>query len=362
MTIANPRPAFDNPISVTSAFGRFFYAGGSNVYYSQSLVSAKVAGKCYQNNDPTSEQSPDLLATDGGVIALDDSVNIIALQPFRTGVLVFAQNGVWYIYNPDGGFTATRFNVSKITERGIESPKSVVAAEGRIYYFSDNGIMQVVANEFDNLMAEDVTETTIRSYFIDNFIGRDCTVNYDSQNKTIVWWTKGQPSRGLLLDLRSNGFYPQLNANTTRSIGRPLNINASFFYPSWEDTGTTFSYSFAQTNDRTFQDFGTDQEAYLVTGYETLGKFAHKKAVTQCMVMLEKTETQITGYEDGEYTFDFPSSCLFQSRWDFDNSNAFNKWVGVTNRSTGTGQAIQMYNPIQRGFIPETIPWDFDTR
>jgi len=108
-----------------------------------------------------------------------------------------------------------------------------------------------------------------------------------------------------------------------------------------------------------FQDFGTDQNAYLVTGFETLGKFSNKKAVSQARVFFRKTETTITDYVDG-YVFDKPSSCLFQSRWDFDNSNAYGKNTGVLD-GVGRGQAMQLYKPMQRGFIPDAYPYTFDT-
>lgn len=360
MAIANPVPEFKNPVTVTSAFGRFFYAVNSTVYFSQILTSGKVAGKCYQANDPTSDQNPDLLATDGGVIVLDSAVKITALQPFRLGVLVFAENGVWYIYDPDGGFKATGFNVSKITERGIESPKSVVSAEGSVLYFSDNGIMSIVANEFDNLTAQDITESTIRTYYIENFLGKGCTGSYDSQNKTIQWWTQGGESLSLFLDLRANSFYPQKNSSLV-GIGRSFKVLNDFLYASWQDSETSYQYSVADLTDNTFKDFSVDQEAFLVTGYETLGKFAHKKAITSCMTMFEKTETQILGYADGQYTYDQPSSCFLQARWDFDGSNAFSKWVGSTPTVSGTGKKMQMYNPMRRGFIPDSYPYTFDT-
>jgi hypothetical protein len=79
------------------------------------------------------------------------------------------------------------------------------------------------------------------------------------------------------------------------------------------------------------------------------------------MMLFNKTEEQVTGYEDGKYTFDKPSSCLLQARWDFDRSNAYKKWVGVDGNGVGSGQVIQMYNPVQRGFIPTGFPFNFDT-
>ena len=141
MAVSEPKRNYKNPVACASAFGRFFYAVDSLIYYSQVLVSPNDAGRCYQSNDPTSAEIPDLLDTDGGVLELEDSRSIKAMKAFRSGVIVFAGNGVWYISNPDGGFTATAYNVQKITDRGLESPKSIIEGQNVVYYFSNNCLL-----------------------------------------------------------------------------------------------------------------------------------------------------------------------------------------------------------------------------
>lgn len=130
MPVNNPIPPFRNPEAVGSGFGRFFYGVDNTIYFSQVLVTNKEAGKCYQDNDPTSDSISDLLATDGGVIPLDGAIKIRAFQQFRLGILIFCDNGLWYVYGPDGGFSVTGFNISKISERGIDSPRSIVVQKG----------------------------------------------------------------------------------------------------------------------------------------------------------------------------------------------------------------------------------------
>lgn len=358
MPVTAPTQEFKNPVACATAFGRIFSAVDSTVYFSQVLVTAKDAGICYQLNDPISEDLPDVLDTDGGYILLDDAINIQNITPFRSGVAVFADNGTWYIWNPDGGFKATSFNVTKVTERGLDSRRSVVEAEGSLFYLSGNGIVRIYADEFDNLRGEDITELSIRGYVVQNFVGKGSQGEYDEASKQIIWWNPDDESRGLVLDLTVNAFYPQQNAGTP-NLGKPLQIIDEVFYPYWDVSGTSTSYSLAQPTSLTFQDFGVDADAYLISGWETLGKFANKKSVTQAKVFFNKTETTITGYDEG-YVFDFPSGCLFQSRWDFDNSNAYSKWVGVVD-GTGSGKAMQLYNPLQRGFIADAYPYAFDT-
>lgn len=357
MAVNAPTQTFENPVACTSAFGRIFSGTGSTVYFSNVLVTSKEAGKCYQRNDPISEDIPDVLDTDGGYIFLDDALSIKSIKPFRSGVLIFARNGVWYIFNPDGGFKATAFNVTKVTERGIDSTRSIVEADGRIYFFSESGIISIFADEFDNLRGEDITEMSIRDYYVKNFLGKKTQGAYNEREKQIVWWNPDEDSKGVILDISIGAFYPQENAGTPK-IGIPISIEGEVFYPYWSfSTDTT--YSLAQPDSSDFKDFGIDQDAYIISGWETLGKFSNKKSITQAKVFFNKTETQITGYNNG-YEFDFPSSCLFQARWDFDSSDAYSKWVGQVD-STGTGRVMQLYKPLQRGFIPDAYPYTFNT-
>ncbi len=360
MSVTAPSQEFNNPTCNTFAFGRVFYAVDSRIYFSVVIDTASDAGRCYQINDPTSEDIPDVLDTDGGVITLDDALNIRRLYPYRSGVLVFADNGLWYIYNPDGGFKATSFNVTKVTDRGIDSAKSVVGAEGLIFYFSNNGIVNVRAEEFDNLVAQDITETTIRSHYIDNFKGKGSVGVYDEVRKQVVWWNSDVESKGLVYDISVNAFYPQQNNSSEYKIGQPVNINGLVLYPSWRFTTRT-EYGLADTTNSLFLDFGVDMSAYMVSGWETLGKFSHGKSITQAKFYFNKTETQILGYTGSEYRFDLPSSCLFQSRWDFDSSDVYSKWVGVTTNNFGKGKTVELYKPMKRGFIPDAYPYTFNT-
>ena len=362
MAVNTPKRNYKNPVACTSAFGRFFYAVDSIIYYSQVLVSPNDAGRCYQSNDPTSAEIPDLLDTDGGVLELEDTRNIKAMKAYRSGIIVFAGNGIWYISNPDGGFKATAYNVQKITDRGIESTKSIIEGQNVVYYFSNNGIMMLQANEFNNLQVMDITEDTIRSHFLANLAGRKAEGLYDEGKKQCMWWIPETEGKGLIYDTRLQAFYPQQLASTTTYLKSPFSIENATYYPCGtlaEDT-LSLDYNFANTINRQFQDFGEDQSAYLITGFETLGKFSNKKGISQAKVFFRKTETQVTGYTDNTYTYDFPSSCLFQARWDFDSTDAYGKFSGLL-PSGGKGKEMQLYKPMQRGFIPTEYPYTFDT-
>ena len=360
MAVDSPKKNFKNPTSCASAFGRFFYAVDSMVYFTQIVETDSDVGRCYQQNDPTSSEFPDLLDTDGGVIELEDTQRIKAMQSYSSGVLIFAGNGVWYIYNPDGGFKATSFNVEKITDRGIDSAKSIVVADNNIYYFSNNAIMQISVNQFNTADATDITETSIRSYYLSTLAGEGAQGVYNSGTKQCEWWLPKTQGAGLVLDTTVGAFYPQKQSSASYKLRMPFTIANALYYPSSLQTDTNVTYSFSSRVNRVFKDFGTDQEAYLVTGYETLGKFSNKKAVSQAKVFFRKTETTITGYEADSYVFDYPSACLFQARWDFDKSAAYGKYTGILN-GEGRCRAMQLYKPMQRGFIPDDYPYTFDT-
>jgi len=358
MAVKPPFQDFKNPTACASAFGRFFYAVGSVVYFSKVLITAKDAGRCYQINDPVSEDIPDVLDTDGGYILIEDTLNIRAIRPFRSGVLVFAENGVWYVYNSDTGFKATSFNVTKVTERGVVGKRTIVEAEGVMFYFSGTGVVRVVADDFDNLIGQDVTEATIRQHYLDFFYGKNCQGVYHEAQKQVVWWNPDEDSRGLIYDVSIDAFYPQKNFGS-KTITRPVKIVNEIFYPSWE-ASPVFEYSLSQPASEDFKDFAIDQDAYLISGWETLGKFANSKSITQAKVFFNRTEDNITGYASGEYTYDKPSGCLFQSRWDFDTSEDYAKWVGRTSTQGGRGKKINLYNPLQRGLIPSVLPTPFN--
>ena len=362
MAVNDPKRNFKNPIACTSAFGRFFYAVDSLVYYSQVLVSPNDAGRCYQSNDPTSKEVPDLLDTDGGILEIEEARNIKAMRSFRSGVLVFAGNGVWYVSGGDRGFTATGFSLQKVSDRGVESTRSIIEGQNAIYYISNNGIMRLTANEFNNLQVDDIAEDTIRGYFLANYAGKKLEGVYDEGQKQCIWWSPEVAGAGLIYDVRMNAFYPQRLASATTCIKAPFTIENAVYYPSAELAEDTLSltYNFSDTTSNTFQDFGTDQSAYLITGYETLGKFANKKSISQAKVYFRKTEAVITGFADNAYTFDAPSSCLFQTRWDFDNTDAYGKFSGLLPIS-GKGKEMQLYKPMQRGFIPDAYPYVFNT-
>lgn len=158
----------------TCAFyaGRAWYAGvqdstiSSWVFFSQVADTSTRFGKCYQDADPTSEHTSDLVDTDGGVIVIQDAGNIVKLVPAHDSLLVLADNGVWQIKGgPDAGFSATSYEVRRLNTTPCIGPYSVVLAHDSVFFWSIDGIWEVAHNKEGRLVAQNITDTSIRSLY-----------------------------------------------------------------------------------------------------------------------------------------------------------------------------------------------------
>lgn len=335
----------EKPTVLTSGFGRVFYASGNRVYFSR-LIAEDInnAGRCYQSNDPTSDQISDLLDTDGGELLVNGAQNITAMITYRSGLLLFARNGVWYLSGPDTGFTATSYSLTKLTSNGLYAPLSVVDVGDSVLYVGDSAIHRIVTNDQGNLFEEDLTTSVIQTYMT-TFLAMNIRSLYDKVNK-IVWFIRETNRQMLQLDLRTRAWYPQLlgdKAGYSTTMGVALDRDTVFVTTYTTNTSTSRPAS------RTYLDWGVGYSAYLMPWPESLGKFSHVKAISGMTAVFSKTETQITDYTD-QYVFDYPSSCIFQARWDHDNTNAFRRHTTPVN----------VYRVFRRGFIPTDYPYTID--
>lgn len=207
--------------------GRAWFAGvqsnkiGSWVMFSQVGTTDDKYGKCYQDNDPTAEIINDLIASDGGVIPIQDVGEVIDLVPVGNGVMVFASNGVWQIVGTaNSGFSASSYEVNKITTVGCVSQKSIVSVDGGILYWSNSGIYALQADTLGSYTAQSLTDLSIKSLYtqIPSF-GKQTAVGEVNNTEKLVYWIyndtgenafNNQPYRTnkiLILDLRLKAFY-----------------------------------------------------------------------------------------------------------------------------------------------------------
>lgn len=325
MAINNLQEGRDIALNVTATTyrdSRLFYAMGSTLLYSK-IEEAKVDRvKCYQENDPTDFEFPDLLANDGGTLQIKGSGSIRAIEAFRQGVLVASKEGCWYVTGgPD--VSTNGYSASKLTNHGIDFVGSFVIAGDIAFYMNKGGIVAFQANEYDTVVGSMVTDQTIKTYLTTNFTDSpDNVVSavYDSRVNEIHWLNATTLDL-LVLDLETQGFYPQtLNSPDGANISRVVYDEGrdQFDYVAIEETSTTTGViTWQEMTDDTYLDYGTeDYEAYLETGPESLGQFALKKSVTSIALAFARTETAIVDFVDGDYVYDYPSGCLLSQRAD----------------------------------------------
>jgi hypothetical protein len=243
----------------SSAFfaGRLFTAVGSNVYFSQLIKSEKEIGRCYQEADPTAEQINEIVATDGGVIPIPDSGDILKVVALSYGLVVFSTNGVWFINGADSAFTATNFQNNFISNVGIQDGFSVLSVEDAIYYHNDSGIYTIGSDQVSGLpKVTNISQTTIHSVFL--AISASARSNmfsiYDPLDKKIYWLYNTDPSYDgssfrsrydgiLVLDLVLDAFYKlsiEELTSTAPSFGSPF-IYSAFITPELQTVSTEVS-------------------------------------------------------------------------------------------------------------------------
>lgn len=352
----------ERPISVAFFSGRVWYLSGSTVYFSQILDDKRKAGFCYQEADPTSEDISELLPNDGGVIQIPEMSKGVRLMPLGSGVIVFSLNGIWSISGTSAGFSAVDISISKINPIGTESPNSVVEAEGQVYWWSRVGILAMaprvgqfgpVEGLFDKT---NISEQTIQTFYQDSIPeDRKPYVKglFDPATNTIQWLFSDDSTlpnytynRILNLDLTLQAFYPWgldtefgplltgIFLTPTVNVVEHNQIRDSFFKYSYITPfigSANYKHRFGLFNNTNFADWqdydgtGVAYLSYCETGYELLEDTMRKKQTPFVYTYFRKTEENYVADGD-DYTVDKPSSCYFQVRWDFSNSQISNKF------------------------------------
>lgn len=403
--------------SVVATFaGRVFYGGFSSqvidgdsqsprmtsyLLFSRLVQSSADVFKCYQEGDPTSSETPDLVDTDGGFLRLDGAYNISRLVNVGDSLMVVAENGVWKITGGSGyGFKATDYVVSKVTEHGTISPNSVVLLDNTLMYWSDDGIYHIAQNQYGDWAANNLTTSTIQTYFdeIPYQAKKRCFGAYDSYTRKVRWlynnyYSAEDTAKELVLDVGLGAFYPSSILPIENALPLPVamirippyqtttglqsiidssgnsivdssanNVVASsevvdsslselYYIVLSEVSGGILQYTFGHYRDESFKDWisydgvGQDAAAYLLTGWIGMGDFQRQKQVSYLTVYSIKTET---GF-DVDYNPVNPSSIMVQSQWNWTNLASSGKW----------GSKFQAYRH-KRLWIPADSTEGFD--
>ena len=410
------------PTVVAEYAGRVFYSGfpgvlndgdtsspklSSYVLFSALVQDASSIYRCYQAADPTSPDSSDLVDTDGGFIRLDGAYNIVAMQSIQTGLVVLAENGVWAISGGSGsGFTATNYQVIKVTTAGCVSPGSVVVVGNTIFYWSRDGIYSLSTNEYGDFVANNITRKTIKTFY-SNISAADVQKAqgvYDEYEQRVKWifgnrYNSSIKTTELILDVISGAYskytIQPINSNKYPVCLGGVNVNPFSQIPNFDEIivssgdsvvdgvdeviinnnetdllsnikevqylvvtsySPTIKFTFGNYSDpnhydwKSYNGVGVDAKSFLLTGAQAGGDVQRKKDIVYITAHFNKTETGLVDDEtgSGDLTLADQSSCILQAQWDWTNSVNSNRW----------SQKQQIYR-IRRPYYP-TSSENFD--
>lgn len=377
---ASPSPSLNETETsrfrcVESFAGRVFYAGldssanSGTIIFSGLVEGVNDLGKCYQINDPTSEYSSDLLATDGGTVKIPDAINIKKLYAYQFSLFVFADNGVWQITGTDGQFRADSYIINRVSRVGLLSEGSFVFAEGLPFWWSRFGIHTLQTDTVSGQATEkNISLSTIQTLWdeIDADAKQKVVSVYDNISKRIYWaypdageTVESKLNNFLLFDVPLTAFFPwrveDQTTNTNAIVGLSFysgygakdlaldvtsNSGLDDVVTSGGDDVISTQISTFNTGDpaivlicrdgatnqitmggftsSSFLDWGdTDYSSYAITGYDFIGDLVRKKNAPYVLTYSRLTEEGFTGNEVDGYEAVRPSSLLISSAWDF---------------------------------------------
>lgn len=405
------------PSTIVSHFGRVFYSGTaeqstqSTVYFSPVVGGVGDLERCYQVNDPTSDQVSDLLDTDGGAILILNCGSILSLKEFASGILVLATNGVWFIHGGQNtGFVATSYIVDRVTTTGCIGRDTVVSAEGQVFYWSDEGINVISVDKQGGVIATPLTDTTIRTFYntIPSSSKAYAKGEYILREKKILWAYnsisqttshKFQKDSVLELDLLLGAFFPQRIKNltttgksyTTPYIVAPftkyffgqissldpvtdggvtvtdsgVTVTTTVYLENSRDSAvkyiavspqaTGYKLVFTEATNTDFKDWesydgtGSYFSSYAQTNPINLGEIMRDKQTQYLFSYFEVTESGYSTDSNGNQVFLTPSSCYASVRWNWTQG-------GEANKTTHQQQAYKL----NRNYTPSGTSFNYD--
>lgn len=327
------------PKAVTVAFGRVFYGAFARVYFGQVMIDDfDGVGRCYQRNDPTAEDMSDVLDTDGGEILLQDAGQIKFLFPYKTGILVFCDNGIWYLAgSTEQGFTATSYTSNKISPHVLFAERTVVAV-GEVVLFGGKESCYVVEASSGTPTVQSLTEFSIDSYW-KSFIKDTTYAVHSDVDQKVFFGNTGSDTRILMFDTKLKGWYPWKVETGARMFEGAV-YDSSFGKPRYFVSNGN-SIQLAEQGS-SLKDFAVnDYLSFILTQPETLGNYSKKKGTRLIKAMFKKTESVVTGFSGvNGYTFDKPSACKLSLRFDWDDNKV-------------TPQR-QVYRALPRNYVVQT--------
>ena len=221
----------ERPATTTFYAGRAWYFIDNELYFSQQLDedSLNKAGRCYQEGDPTNEGESDVVATDGGVVTIADMGRVVGVAKNDIALIVFADNGIWAVTGSGGSsFNAVDFSVIKLSNISVQSPSSIVEAEGLIFFWAENGIHVLQPGELRDVpQLQNLVEQRITEFYnnIPQSSKRNVKGIYDPREKIIHWMYKSQVGDGT--DVNRFAYDRFLNFSLKFSAFFPWSVDAT---------------------------------------------------------------------------------------------------------------------------------------
>jgi hypothetical protein len=325
--------------------------------------------------------------------------------------MVLASNGVWQIVGTSqNGFTATGYEVKKLSSLGCVGQQSVVEVDDSILYWSYNAICKIGKDNIGQAVVQPITDLNIKTLYnsIPPVAKAYASGIYNGSAKTIYWAFNGLLTDSttfpyakdsiLALDARLNAFYT-LSLPTTSGLPVVTDVLVTKEILEQDTTYTVVDNSgnnvidgssnsvianltATYANEQQFKFLtvlldGTPSSPYAITfsdflnERDTPSKFADWFAFDgvgsyfNCYLVTgysfapngpskRKQATYITTFMartetgfDVDFNEENGSSCTLYSKWDFTDSANANKW--------GNGQ--QIYRHV-RMFIPNSTAFD----
>lgn len=388
------------PTSICAHSGRFFYSGckgvvvdgdarspnlNNVVFFTQLVKNKRDFGKCYQEGDPTSRDSADVVDTDGGFFFVSEAKNIHTMYSFGDRLFLIADNGVWSVSGGSNyGFTATNYKVDKISNFGGIPNNSFIEFGGVGYFWGWDGIYTISKNQFGDWEVVNISKEVIDSFY--SLISSDakltCQGLVDRSRRQLHWiYTEGTLfdgaiSKELILDLKHKAFYPfkieshpdseayvlsgtqfgdfttiynegsvlvntdvvVVGSDIVRSVySQIVPLDSNIKYLTIRNTGTELVLAFTEYRNTRFKDWeftgnSVDAYAYMETNPFTGGDMTVNKQSPYISMAFKNTEKI---FIDTTSNIDIQSSCIGRFKWNFSNLDRSGKW----------GREQQLYRP-----------------
>ena len=196
------------------------------VFFTQLVRSKADFGKCYQEGDPSSRDTNDIVETDGGFITISEAINIHRMFSWGSRLFLIANNGVWSVTGgSDYGFAATNYKVDKLSNFGGIPGASLTLAGDSAFFWGYDGVYAITKNQYGDYTVQNVSKPVIDTYFGNITKEAKLTAQgfYDKPRNQVRWvyiegvpFTNGSSSKELVLDLNHQGYYPYQIAPITR--------------------------------------------------------------------------------------------------------------------------------------------------